>query len=100
MLRRLSSGISPLKYEKRMHKNTSALQSTFRRVNLSLAGCSSAEPASVSVQNKIQCIKLYLQTVEKANHVHNHNGIVRFTDVTTGVPEKKSIFVAPKDDDP
>ena len=70
MLRRFSSGISPLKYEKRMHKNTSALQSTFRRVNLSLAGCSSAEPASVSVQNKIQCIKLYLQTVEKANHVH------------------------------
>ena len=69
MLRRFSSGISPLKYKKRMHINTSALQSTFRRVNLSLASCISAELASV--QYKIQSIKLYLQPVEKSSHVQN-----------------------------
>jgi hypothetical protein len=69
MQRRFSSGINPPEYKKRMQLNTSALQSTFCRVNLSLAGCSSAEPASVLVRNKIHCIKLYLQTVEKGSHV-------------------------------
>src|SRR5574343_2117221 len=41
-----------------------------RRFNLSLAGCSSAEPVSVSIeQSKIQNYKLYLQPVEKDSHV-------------------------------
>ncbi len=69
MLRRFSSGISPLKYKKRIQINASASQSTFRRVNLSLAGCSSAEPASVLVHCKFPYIKLHLQLVEKASHI-------------------------------
>ncbi len=69
MLHRFCSGMNPLKYKKRLHKNATALNSTFRRVNLSLAGCSSAAPASVSVHHKIQSIKLYLQLVEKSSHV-------------------------------
>ena len=41
-----------------------------RRFNLSLAGCSSAEPTSVSIkQSKIQNYELYLQPVEKSSHV-------------------------------
>lgn len=48
-------GIAPRKCKKQMH-NTSALKTTFRRWNLSLAGCSPAEPASVLVhaQNSTQ----------------------------------------------
>lgn len=43
----------------------------FGRLNLSLAGCSSAGPASVLIQrNKFQIQPLYLQTVKKSNHVH------------------------------
>lgn len=41
-----------------------------RRFNLSLAGCSSAEPVSVSIEHrKIQNYELYLQPVEKVSHV-------------------------------
>ncbi len=41
-----------------------------RRFNLSLAGCSSAEPVSVSIeQRKIQNYELYLQPVEKVSHI-------------------------------
>jgi hypothetical protein len=48
---------------------TALQQTTFRRENLSLAGCSSAEPVSVSVQQyKIQISKLYLQPVEIPSH--------------------------------
>lgn len=50
MLRRFSSGINPLKYKKQTQQIVSAFETTFRRVNLSLTGCSSAEPASVLVQ--------------------------------------------------
>jgi hypothetical protein len=51
---------------------TALQQTTFRRENLSLAGCSSAEPVSVSVQQcKIQISKLYLQPVEIPSHFHN-----------------------------
>jgi|GEM_PF-4694648 len=46
----------------------SAFYLTFRRANLSLMGCTSAEPISVSVRSKVQRIKLYLQTVEIPNH--------------------------------
>jgi hypothetical protein len=48
----------------------SAFYLTFRRANLSLMGCTSAEPISVSVRSKVQRIKLYLQTVEIPNHFH------------------------------
>ena len=47
-------------------------QTTFRRENLSLADCSSAEPASISVQqSKFQISKLYLQPVEIHSHFQN-----------------------------
>jgi len=54
MQHRFFSGINPPKY---LIKKTGALtatrlNSTLRRENLSLAGCSSAEPASVSVQQR------------------------------------------------
>ena len=62
MLRRFSSGMNPLKYQQKTGIENHTRQATFRRENLSLAGCSSAEPASVSVQqDKIQNEKLYLQ---------------------------------------
>src|SRR5690606_35945580 len=57
--------------KKKGDEQLTALQTTFRRENLSLAGCSSAEPASVSVQQyKIQISKLYLQPVEIPSHFH------------------------------
>ena len=71
MLHRFSSGMSSLECKKRL-LNTTAFASTFHRVNLSLAGCSSAEPASVSVRCKPQSKKLYLQLVKKASHVHEN----------------------------
>ena len=71
MLRRFSSGLKPSEMYKAGTNKCTALNSTFRRVNLSLASCSAAELASVSVHNKIQCIKLYLQLVEKASHIHD-----------------------------
>lgn len=69
MLRRFFLGINPQKCIKQVQINAPALKSTFRRVNLSLAGCSSAEPASVLVHCKNHIIKLYLQLVEKSSHV-------------------------------
>ena len=68
MLRRFSSGMVPLKCKKQAQL-VPAFVTTFRRANLSLASCTSAELASVLVQNNIQRIKLYLQTVEKSSHV-------------------------------
>ena len=47
----------------------SAFRSTFRRVNLSLMSCTSAELISVSARNKIQIKKLHLQTVENRSHL-------------------------------
>lgn len=45
------------------------------RLNLTLAGCSSAEPDSVSVQQcKIQIINLYLQPVKIISHLPNYTG--------------------------
>lgn len=42
----------------------------FRRNNLSLVSCSPAELTSVSIEHfKIQIFKLYLQSVEKSNHL-------------------------------
>lgn len=54
MQHRFFSGIFPLKYqrEKAGSKNDSRCEMILRRMSLSLAGCSSAEPASVSAQRK------------------------------------------------
>jgi len=49
--------------------------------NLSLTGCSSAEPVSVSVfKHKIQLLQLYLQTVKKAIHLPAMDGKGRAID--------------------
>lgn len=46
----------------------------FRRFNLSLMSCSPAELISVSIeQSKFQFNQLYLQTVEKGNHLPPEN---------------------------
>lgn len=54
MLHRFLSGIYPLNYqsEKAGSKNESRSKMILRRMSLSLAGCSSAEPASVSAQRE------------------------------------------------
>lgn len=45
--------------------------SYFRRNNLSLVGCSPAEPTSVLIeQGKIQSKLLYLQSVKKSDHLY------------------------------
>ena len=49
----------------------SRLPFTFSRMNLSLAGCSPAEPAYFSVQSKIQKEKLYLQPVKFPSHLQH-----------------------------
>lgn len=69
MLRRFSLGLIPSKMYKAGTNKCTCLLSTFRRVNLSLASCSSAELASVLVHSKIHIIKLYLQLVEKGSHI-------------------------------
>jgi len=67
--------------KKKGDEQLTALQTTFRRENLSLAGCSSAEPASVSVQQyKIQISKLYLQPVEIPSHFQSELGCVGLDD--------------------
>ncbi len=49
---------------------SSALENYISSANLSLSGCSSAEPDSVSVGGyKFQLKKLYLQTVKKVDHL-------------------------------
>jgi len=46
------------------------------RLNLTLAGCSAAEPDSVSVQQcKIQIINLYLQPVKIISHLPKGQGL-------------------------
>lgn len=71
MRHRFFIGIDPLKCKKQINM-LSASYLTFRRANLSLMGCTSAEPISVSVRSKVQRIKLYLQTVEIPNHFQYH----------------------------
>jgi hypothetical protein len=65
------SGILLGKYVKReTHQKTHL--SHFRRINLSLAGCSPAEPTSVSIEHSKKLNKLlYLQTVKKSIHVQS-----------------------------
>ena len=56
------------------------------RLNLTLAGCSSAEPDSVSVQQcKIQISNLYLQPVKILSHLPN-----------LGMKSNKFVHVKPK----
>ena len=57
---------------------SSALENYISSANLSLSGCSSAEPNSVSVGRcKFQLKKLYLQTVKKVDHLPLQNGILK-----------------------
>lgn len=74
MRRKVFLGINPLGM---MHNKKSpainAGPDHSSRMNLSLAGCSSAEPVSVSVQHhKIQINKLYLQPVKNCSHLPMH----------------------------
>ena len=57
---------------------SSALENYISSANLSLSGCSSAEPNSVSVGRcKFQLKKLYLQTVKKVDHLpFQHYGFI------------------------
>ena len=56
---------------------SSALENYISSANLSLSGCSSAEPNSVSVGRcKFQLKKLYLQTVKKVDHLPFHYNIL------------------------
>jgi hypothetical protein len=69
-----------------IQKKSPALQAGLdhsSRLNLTLAGCSSAEPASVSVQLcKIQISNLYLQPVKIISHLPRnviHRVLVEYT---------------------
>ena len=59
---------------------SSALENYISSANLSLSGCSSAEPNSVSVGRcKFQLKKLYLQTVKKVDHLPCKTICINFT---------------------
>lgn len=57
---------------------SSALENYISSANLSLSGCSPAEPDSVSVGRcKFQLKKLYLQTVKKVDHLPIKEGVIK-----------------------
>ena len=57
-------------YSEKSTAKCSAPENYISSANLSLSGCSSAEPDSVSVGKcKFQLKKLYLQTVKKVDHL-------------------------------
>lgn len=59
---------------------SSALENYISSANLSLSGCSSAEPNSVSVGRcKFQLKKLYLQTVKKVDHLPDLKEVIFIT---------------------
>jgi len=63
-------GIALGKWVKRKTSNNRTPSFHFRRFNLSLMSCSPAELISVSIEQfKFQFNQLYLQTVEKSNHL-------------------------------
>ena len=63
-------GIELGKWTKRKTFANRTPSSHFRRFNLSLVSCSPAELISVSIErSKFQFNQLYLQTVEKVNHL-------------------------------
>ena len=69
-------GIALGKWVKRKASNNRTPSFHFRRFNLSLMSCSPAELISVSIEQfKFQFNQLYLQTVEKSNHLPNDNSI-------------------------
>ena len=71
MLHKVFSRHRLLKYNsEKSTAKSDALENYISSANLSLAGCSSAEPDSVSVGGcKFQTKKLYLQTVKKVDHL-------------------------------
>jgi hypothetical protein len=71
MLHKVFLGINPLgMMQNKKGPANNARPDHSSRMNVSLAGCSSAEPVSVSVQHhKIQINKLYLQPVKNCSHV-------------------------------
>src|SRR5690606_834121 len=84
---------SRMALKKKGDEQLTALQTTFRRENLSLAGCSSAEPASVSVQQyKIQISKLYLQPVEIPSHFQIDQPNCVFAAIINGKKARKYLF--------
>ena len=87
MQRKVFLGISPQKYQKKAGRNSTRYISTLRRENLSLTGCSSAEPVSVSVQHcKSQIILLYLQLVKKDSHLPDDIIIVNAITISFKTP--------------
>ena len=63
-------GIKLGKWIKRKTSNYRTSSNHFRRFNLSLMSCSPAELISVSIEQfKFRFNQLYLQTVEKSNHL-------------------------------
>ena len=73
MLHKVFSRHRLLKYNsEKSTAKSDALENYISSANLSLAGCSSAEPDYVSVgAYKFQTKKLYLQTVKKVDHLPN-----------------------------
>lgn len=72
----LRHGLLKYSSEKSTAKS-SAFENYISSASLSLSGCSSAEPNSVSVgRYKFQMKKLYLQTVKKVDHLPYINNIV------------------------
>lgn len=81
MLQKVFSRHRLLKYNsEKSTAKSDALENYISSANLSLAGCSSAEPDSVSVGGcKFQTKKLYLQTVKKVDHLPNL--VLNFPDI-------------------
>jgi len=81
-------GIALGKWVKRKTSNNRTPSLHFRRFNLSLMSCSPAELISVSIEQfKFQFNQLYLQTVEKINHLP-YNTERRHTSINNNTPEK------------
>ena len=73
MQRKVFLGIQPLGMIQEKSPAYQAGLDHSSRLNLTLAGCSSAEPTSVSVQQcKIQFTNLYLQPVKILSHLPDH----------------------------
>jgi hypothetical protein len=71
-------GIALGKWVKRKTSNNRTPSFHFRRFNLSLMSCSPAELISVSIEQfKFQFNQLYLQTVEKSNHLPIHDELIQ-----------------------
>lgn len=75
---------------------SSALENYISSANLSLSGCSSAEPNSVSVGRcKFQLKKLYLQTVKKVDHLpryDNNKKLVSYNDYNNPYGSKEGML--------